>query len=1113
MSTSPTTSGAQKGQILSPFLKALRRISDGLLAKDLTAMKFVCQDCLPEGRLEEVTTGIDLFKLLIQKQLLSEESPDILYELLSEAERDDLLKKFNKLTGLDEQIKERAAKDATKQQHFAMGHTPQQPIRHPEPHQLGALPSPQPFVRIAQQGQGNVQSMLNQQAASRVHQEGISVARPVNDNTASGSNTGRRQAPDETPVKRVASSGSSSSQSDEETPVKQVYGSGDAAEGINAAPTMDDNTSMELPGSPTTSSELASSMANLSLSANTNADSTTPGSDTLEMDSSGEGIAAGYQAARSHDLSSEDIVTDSPDQEASQAKPQGVASRIDGSGQLSSAARVASNPNVPASSTGAIPKQKLVVEASQAKPQGVASGIDGSGQLSSAARVAPSPNIPASSTGAIPKQSPVVNSTPVRNPERASFPTRRIIRTFKTHFDSRKGTEINLREYQKELAAPGIEGQNYIICAPTGCGKTMTAAAICLHRHEQAKREYKDFKAIFIVPLHSLIQQQTDAFNQIFPEDIVQGISETENLEIILAEYDVVVLTAQILLNALNRGSLHLTDLSMLMFDECHHTTLNHPYNEVMKRYLAVKHGREGQEDADSLPQIIGLSASLGVGGDDDALDHVKTLAASMDSVLVKEVRENIDELNQYVKPPVKNEIMAVPGRDENDMFIQTVVGIMRSIERLVFGNEKPSHEQGSQQYENWIVLKKMDAEKESRRAVIIACRYLREFNTALIYYDDLRAIDALDYLDEKLFHDDVPQALTQIEKRCIALYREKEEHLRNLSMLEELDDIPKLTALVERLVECYQKNPDSRGIILSKTRAATTALVNFVREETKLRGLVKVDRLVGQGKEEDGYMTDVSQQTVIRSFKEGKDGKDGCNLLIATDVAQEGLDIPECNFVIRYNFVSNEIGTVQARGRARAMKSECYLILQSGSKVEQRELKNQEREEQMKKALDDLNRIPEDQFWAEIKARQLELIRKYEDEKRRKKERQSTHMADEVEVVCKECNNLVCNGSQLIRKGTHFISTDPAFMDRVEIRRFRRAQVFRDTDNTGVVFCGNQTCNVQYGPLIRYKRGVPMETCALSCKSMLFRIPGVQGLTAFRTWSKCTFPIDQEPY
>lgn len=48
-------------------------------------------------------------------------------------------------------------------------------------------------------------------------------------------------------------------------------------------------------------------------------------------------------------------------------------------------------------------------------------------------------------------------------------------------------------------------------------------------------------------------------------------------------------------------------------------------------------------------------------------------------------------------------------------------------------------------------------------------------------------------------------------------------------------------------------------------------------------------------------------QRDVISKFRTGK-----INLLIATTVAEEGLDIKECNIVIRYGLVTNEIAMVQ---------------------------------------------------------------------------------------------------------------------------------------------------------------------------------------------------------
>ena len=55
-------------------------------------------------------------------------------------------------------------------------------------------------------------------------------------------------------------------------------------------------------------------------------------------------------------------------------------------------------------------------------------------------------------------------------------------------------------------------------------------------------------------------------------------------------------------------------------------------------------------------------------------------------------------------------------------------------------------------------------------------------------------------------------------------------------------------------------------------------------------------------------------QDNEIKSFRDGD-----CNVIVATSVLLEGIDIPKCNFVISYGMPGNEITLMQARGRVRA--------------------------------------------------------------------------------------------------------------------------------------------------------------------------------------------------
>lgn len=108
------------------------------------------------------------------------------------------------------------------------------------------------------------------------------------------------------------------------------------------------------------------------------------------------------------------------------------------------------------------------------------------------------------------------------------------------------GTAIELREYQKELAEPGVRGHNLIICAPTGSGKTYTAGYICRQRRLQAQNKGRRFKAVFIVRIRSLIPQQTEALRHIIGNDVVRQADDKLSLSVLSENFDVVVATAQV---------------------------------------------------------------------------------------------------------------------------------------------------------------------------------------------------------------------------------------------------------------------------------------------------------------------------------------------------------------------------------------------------------------------------------------------------------------------------------------------------------------------------------------------------------------------------------------
>lgn len=85
-------------------------------------------------------------------------------------------------------------------------------------------------------------------------------------------------------------------------------------------------------------------------------------------------------------------------------------------------------------------------------------------------------------------------------------------------------------------------------------------------------------------------------------------IADSVSVEQIVENNDIIILTPQILVNSLKDGTIpSLSIFTLMIFDECHNTNKNHPYNMIMFNYLDQKLGGS----SDSLPQVCPKSGGF----------------------------------------------------------------------------------------------------------------------------------------------------------------------------------------------------------------------------------------------------------------------------------------------------------------------------------------------------------------------------------------------------------------------------------------------------------------------------------------------------------------------
>jgi endoribonuclease Dicer len=164
----------------------------------------------------------------------------------------------------------------------------------------------------------------------------------------------------------------------------------------------------------------------------------------------------------------------------------------------------------------------------------------------------------------------------------------------------------------------------------------------------------------------------------------------------------------------------------------------------------------------------------------------------------------------------------------------------------------------------------------------------------------------------------------------------------------------PKVKLLIKLLIESFATSKERKCIVFTQRRNTAKTLLRLC-QELKIPHL-RPGVLVGINHDLTGTTTFRHQFLVLAKFRQGE-----INCLFATSVAEEGLDIPDCNFVVRFDLYNTLIQYVQSRGRARHADSTYATMIEMGNDAHKARLQEVQEAEHLMQAF--CRSLPDDRI------------------------------------------------------------------------------------------------------------------------------------------------------
>jgi ERCC4-related helicase len=520
---------------------------------------------------------------------------------------------------------------------------------------------------------------------------------------------------------------------------------------------------------------------------------------------------------------------------------------------------------------------------------------------------------------------------------------------------------IEFRAYQKNIAESAYD-KNTLVVLPTALGKTIIAILLTAH----ALYIYRRKRVLVVAPTRPLVLQHMKSFFSVLKlsEDKIAEITgKTPPLPRTAVwnnkDIRLVFATPEAIRNDLQDNRIDLNDFSLLIVDEAHRAVKDYAYTAIAKQYV----------NQSEHPLILAMTASPG--------SDTKRIHDVCNNLFIKHIEYRTEE-DVDVKPyvnPIKVTWQWVSLSSEYN-YIRSILknmladklgwlfqhGLLRKRGGIRWIFKRDLIDIGAE------IRYNLELSQEETRASLYFALMQQSLALTLLYCVEL--VESQGSASLKAFLDRIEKGNSTFgssvakggnsKSHKLLINDPRVKEIRTLLNTLKIEH-PKVKCLIEilrgKITEQHVQRPIVQTVnnsdnnisgpnidtTISAVGSNTTGAIVFTQYRDTAQHIVdvlnnnniKASRFVGQAKKDgDVGMKQEEQAQVLEAFRTGK-----FSVLVATSIAEEGLDIPEVDLVIFYEPIPSEIRYIQRRGRTGRRSSGSVIILAAKDSIDERHL------------------------------------------------------------------------------------------------------------------------------------------------------------------------------